>query len=501
MSTQIYGIDSCTVTIGGVAYPVTGFRLELMENGIPAITVGIGSYKAGQAGASAGGPTVATLKPEDYFAMYSDIQLKCDNRSKASFSFRATTKGPDSSGDVQTLELKDWVCAVSGFTRFSANGGLVFGVTLKHPAYNIYYSVSNLTNLTASQVAAIYTGNQGATPFDILVKYMERYVAQGKKGITASDPGIKKMHEQYVKIIQRIRSTFRAEKHSVPKGGFKEGFDNAIRASVYYYAAHVLMSSNPFKSIVDVFLPEWYLSAKPNLKDNKLVITPLEPWGSTQYTIDITDVSDFNFPTGELEPLTGVYISGYWLTTKALTAWKPADEEAQKISDHSDGVACIADDAALGSIQRFKPPQWAEYSMAKAQGKKGITDPTKRRTPYSDTYDKASPPAEITPTLFKQFKGFMQRICNDTFAIRYKATISMSVIARLMIQYKSVDVLPGCVYDIKDKTKGVRFYVTDVVHTVDVKGMTARTELHGRYVRRIGATINKAETYKSQIYR
>jgi len=378
---------------------------------------------------------------------------------------------------------------------------LVFGITLKHPVCNLNYSASNLTNLKSSQLLAYCNGAQGTNPFDTLIHYMTSYSKQATLASQAT-PGIQKMHEQYKKIINLMSTYFDADGTKFPLSNAGAALGKSIKISVYKYAASLLNSSNPFRFLIDTFFPEWFFSLKPigegGTFNNKLKISPLEPWGEPKYRIDIKDINDFNFPSGDLEPLSGVYIVGFWETAIACTTFS-TNTKLEKVSERSDGVACVDDQTAFGSIQRYAPPPWCTFGMSNLMGKPSTL---KKRSSIAqhNEYNNKPKTLTISAETFLKYKKFMQKIVNDMFMIKYKAAISIAINARLMISTSGGMLLPGYVCDVYDGGNGIRFYITAISHFVDVKGQQARTEIQGRYVRRTEATCRGQETLKSEMY-
>lgn len=495
---EIYTVSECYITLGGKNYPVTAFRLELSENSIPSITVGFDNHGTPNTSDKTA-VEVKMLTPEDYFKLYQEAQTNCDNRVEADFTFTA-----DSENDTQTISLKKWVCAISGFTRFTATGGLLFGLTLKHPAYKMCYSASNVTNITESQVADYYKDTAGATdPLQFLTYYMEKYASTSKPNTDV----LQDLHKQYITTIGLIKDNFIARPAKFPSTGNNPPLDREIRACIYMYASNLLNSGNPFKFITDPFLSDWFLSAKPQY-NGPFTVSPLEPWGEPKYSIEITNVTDFGFPSADLEPLAGVYISGYWLESTIASTFATSTQ-AKTIGTKSDAIACIPKvqtayipegQTAYGAIQRYNPPQWATFGIVKAQN---LSTMQAKTTTYPGGQSSGSYPSfmQVDPQMFEKYKQFLQRIVDDTFMLRYKASTSLSVVTRLMLQYEGEDLLPGAVCDIIDGSTALRFYITDVHHNVDVKGQQCQTEIQGRYVRHSKATCNGKIVVTSELYK
>lgn len=464
----IYKVTDATLSVDGENYPVGSFRLYLPENGIPSVTIG---FDANSIGTRANN-SVKYASVSEYFRVYHSAQNLCDNRKIADFSFVVTPAAGN--GSAQTITLKNWICSVSAFDRFSASGGIVFGLTLKHPAYKLYRSASNLTNLTISQLSSITADKEGFNPVDALIRDMRAYA----KDSNPTAPALKEMHTAYIDIISVAEKVldWKGFDWPVPVGS---DLQPSMRDAVRAYVVNVLSSSNPFRAIVDNLLPDWFLTAKATYGD-KLKISPFNPWAAPKYSINVNTLSDFNFPPDESDPVSGVYISGSWLDTVARGCFSTPE----KPEEQTDAVATFDPNVGVGSIQRYDLPVWAKHAIIHASSPSTL-DGEKHTDAGAAGYGDTIPPADVTQEQFKNYNEFINKICRALYITKYKSTTSIAIAAPLMVSHAGELLLPGEVCAIIDETgkEGLRFYVTDVVISADMAGQQARTELQGRFVR------------------
>ena len=489
-----YEITKCTLTIEGTEYPVSDFRLELVEGGIPVLTVGINPEANPKTGEQAA-PIALTV--DRYLKWYNTAAGWCNERKKGTFVFTATPAG---GGKPENLTLTNWVCVMPGFNRVSASAStLSAGVSLMHPICELecgsshLFAPSNINIDTDEYTGAI---TQTSDVFDCMVTCIDLYA---KAVDDTSLPAVlNPLKELYKKMLAKIREYFiwSSDGTSFPtEGTVSVDLMDQIKMTMWNYVSNH-MAENPWTMIVNI-CTEWLLTVKPDIFSKKFEITPFAPWKTPKYTLDVEDLSGIELPSQLISPVLGCYIHRSLMEdiTGASSVDKdPEKEDAMisalstigKIAHHPNAEKA---NAPLGCFKGVGVPEWFEIGCNKT-------------VPVSS--QEVSPAKDNTYTLPSGLDAAgaddaLQMIVNQAYLLYHKNTDTIATVGRLMVKdSKGQNLVPGDRIKLGDL---LSFYITGVTHSANVATKVVSTTINGRYLNTPGSVVLGGQEFlHNQVY-
>ena len=304
---QLYSVEECYLSLNGTRYPVSQFTLDLSENGIPTLSVGIDMHSDN----SGSDPLVNPFDITTYFNWYEKAQKLCDTRS-ADTQFYFKLKGKEQ-GTEQELIISNWICIQPGFNRATASAStLSAGITLMHPVINLDCAATHLFSPTIYVADPAFLDNELMTGInDILscfVKCLEVYASKTpKKAI--NDENIKALYDSFMEMTKNITKYLKFKGgQGIPfKGRWTDDANNtrerAIKHNMWDYAAQ-MAAENPWTLIKQVCM-DWFLTILPEETFSQMIVTPFTPWQKPSHTINIENISSVSLPSQSVLPILG----------------------------------------------------------------------------------------------------------------------------------------------------------------------------------------------------
>jgi len=473
----LYTIDECYLEISGTQYPVSAFKLDLTENGIPNIIITTDDNKYNRQ-ASKETPPVKTPTPTELIATYDKFQKFCDKKEKAKFVFKATGLDENGKTDKQEITLIDWICTASGFAAIKSTGYSAFNVTLQHPVYLISSGPSNLMNIVFVDPEEYEEKMLETTDvYDGLITALNLYkesVSNASGGQSGVD--VKAQAEQFQEAVNTIINVITSELETYPIDG--SDFVNAFKFSMLDYAT-AFKESSIWNVLVGTICSEFALSLKPGY--NKMYLSPLQPWGSVGYRINVSDIFNIQLPSSDLEPISGascIVNEDIGANVSCVGGGGAGDVKDKTFFDGTKHEEYGENNKLVkGPIIRVGLPQWFIAGMRENCGSKGAL-----RSPNAN---ELALDQLIIDTVYTKYKQELKRVTDTVFLIKYKQAVNMVFTMRLFLNYNDTSFLPGKVCSIIDSNSKelIRGYMTGLLHVVDVVNKQAQTEVSMRYVR------------------
>jgi hypothetical protein len=503
MEQYAYAMVEGYVRISGIIHPVSSFQLTLTHNGIPSLRLTIDPVHIGVGNvvSSATGDALPALVSK-FIMKFRSLNALTEQRTGREVEF--VFKMVNNAGAVQALHLKKWLLVAVGYAGISASGSLQMNLDIQHPICKL--AEGNI-HMFANHADQKWDTNilSGASNVLSGIKTALAHYASFVP-VSGSPAFFSELQDRTLELVDTLANHLVWEGNGWPNAPFST-LVTAIPHALQAYVMNI-QGRDPWGWLIQDVISDWYLSTRITYWKDTLTLTPYTPWEEPQITITDADVSDFSMPAVDSHPIAGVVnlTDGTLLTGYTALAWQSGASNI--MSDGQDWI----EPTLPGMIDHLRLPEWV-------RGMFGINNSTKARyTAYSPTA--ANPQHNIDmpltndtavgglgpvdASLLVEVKTAMRELCKQTFCQTYRQMTQIALRCRLMLNASGGvegHIAPGyvCAFasdpaaaeeaGLRDGGTGgtlLRFFVTQVTHTVDCANKTASTSISGRYLRREG---------------
>jgi len=544
---HIYTFQKALLSIADPAtetryYAVSRIRIESTEGSYPAITLVIApeSFKASPQLDSVGAfefpaqKTILAPTLQDFIIENQKLQALVRKEGvTAGFELRIVRSD---NMEEQTISIKNWVLTGSGVVRGSTTGGWTVSVSIVHPAHLVTGGIGWLPNITDMLCAP--AAATGTNPVDIFLDALEDYYRQTKEvisepelevGIASSelmdiecaDRGGSPISTVAEQARARLGDAILALRNNVEwnnGGGADLPFPEEAWANADYLLRLLWTQLSGQQPLWDQFLAQMgalELTVRGSPSDDKLQVRPFAPWGKAALVLYDREIWSIDMP-----PFDELYIAGVvasfsgGVDADALSVYVPVDgAQDVRLLPQLNGVAgyvcpLLAPKPLAGPVLAVNPPAWIRDYLYDLGGGYSLADFPLNAGSYNFGVENLSTGNEA-PVLPKDFAAEQKKVfqdyvtavrkyCKQVFLRNFRSEAGVSLGTRLLIQSQGQYVTPGLVPRIDSVTENEQtaqnqatasatpslyFYITRVVHNIDVMSGEATTNLIGAFVR------------------
>lgn len=457
--------------VGGETLPVCGFTIDTAVNAIPAIELMCAPSKAGKFGNNVESPTLA-----DYSDLYRSLGEK-------SYSLNVTgdvsIRLEASDGDINFLNLKNWILSGAGMSNVSATGAPYLSVILQHP-------ICKLT-----KIGSVYETPKANIGIDLNVD-------AGKE----NDPVkimkqvydyLKNADDKFEKSNSNLAISFRKKlgegefdpgrylHYKGSKGLFlsQHSSNERIAQAIGRYIVAVSTGSSSTWDILQGMAGTLLLSItqdnEHNLSTDKLILEPTQPWKKASLTLYDTDCASTDLPGADTFRLSGVMSDKLGpfnevSTSQGLVRNISFDDKDMPASE----VLYVPQDLDVAS---------ASGRIMKVSAPKIIESAYRRDAPYGEEINGLA--IEDDKGRLTHYTEALNQYCKAVYEI---SALSMSnATAQMAMRFwdgkNGAPLLPGNTCEFKSGKKTLYYgYIRRIVHKMSTDGGCGTT-IYMSYVR------------------
>jgi len=503
---NVYTFSDVSFTLGGKRYNVAGIVFSLVENGIPEVTVTVDpAHNLGAPLTPAVTTTLTLIKQiNDAF------QMAAVRRSKASLAF----KWACTDGQKFQVSLNDWICTSAGFSPVSAVGGVALRLTISHPVVILNGTSIVLGNITGgtSSMYAFATGNNVLETVKAILTAYQTVKRQPDSPtpdptcITGDmpDPG---------KVLQFLQTRITAAANAIPQtltwhapAGLTNWPLQYCAADLVPYIRYALVDQvcagtefNVWDLLIQRIFPAFMLALVPLWTQKQLRVQPAGYWASPQLFINEWEINSVALPPTDPQPVAGtMFLHGTYTPTGGEESL--IDQSSFQMRAYSQMAYVpdmfVQDPLMFGRIIMASPPFWFPRVSQLAQ------DPRMNSLPGRDTLGAGNGPSSSSPQEAMltdptssqyneaRYKALLRAYARALFQELFRRGMQIRLTTKLMINHPDSQMpdklmVPGAVCRILTAQGKLfyDFYVTHVVHVIDVQNNNAHTEIGGMFVR------------------
>jgi hypothetical protein len=511
MEKYAYGVIGGYVTISGTNHPVSSFTLILTHNGIPELRLTIDPVHTGMGNVASdptGDATPAVLS--NLITKYDELQQLVSQQSGREVSFKFKMVSAD--GDTQELVLRNWLLVAVGYGGISASGAVQMSLNIQHPVRKL--SEGNI-HLFANHADKAWGTELLANSSDVLDGIKRTLTAYANITPVADTPQFfTELRERTNDLVAALTAHTQWEGHGWPDAPFNE-LKTYVPHALQAYITNI-QGRTPWSWLMQDVLSDWYLSMRNTYWQSKLTFGPYAPWEKPSMSITDADVSDFTLPASDPRPLAGVVnlTDSALLSAYTVMAWRPGMSQVC-----SDGQAHTEPNLP-GAIDHLRLPEWVPALMQLYRNANGGNAlPGARTNTVLNAPGSYGTLGPVPASMLTEVRTAMKVFCKQMFCHNYRQMTQVQLQCRLMLRSSGgIDgkyITPGYVcsfdadpeaaaeaglYDGAQSGTLFKFFVTQVVHTVDCNNATASTDVYGQYLRRdagpqLGAIPGTAPNY------
>jgi hypothetical protein len=429
--------------------------------------------------------------------------------------------------EQQSISIKNWVLTGSGVVQASAAGGWTVAVSIVHPAYRSTEGIGWLPNATDAQNAPGTA--KGGNPVDLFIEALEDYYRQTEAVI--NDPGDSFFSEGTSvtdfdcassittvaeKSRERLKSAIDALKASVVwnnGGGADLPFPKEALASSDYLLRMMWAELSGQRSVWEQFVAQMSaleLTVWGGPTDDKLQVRPFAPWGKATLVLYDRELWSLDISPYDNRDIGGVvaYFSG-GLDADSLSAYVPVNGAVDvRLLPQFTGLAgyvcpLMAKKPLSGPVEAVNPPAWIRDYLYDLGSGYDLSNHPLGFDKYDWGAEELSSGQEqpqmpeglvlATEADFRKYVTAVKKYCRQFFLRNFRSGAGISMGIRLLLQKEGGQyVTPGLVARIDSVTENpsgasatpvLYFYITRVVHNIDVMANEANTNLVGAFVR------------------
>jgi hypothetical protein len=256
------------------------------------------------------------------------------------------------------------------------------------------------------------------------------------------------------------------------------------------------------------------LTVRGSPSDDKLQVRPFAPWGKATLVLYDREIWSIDMPPFDELYLAGVVaeFSG-GVDADALSVYVPVDgAQDVRLLPQLNGVAgyvcpLLAPEPLAGPVRAVNPPAWIRDYLYDQGGAYSLADFPLNASSHNFGVENLSSgneapelPKQVAATRaeFQNYVTAVRKYCKQVFLRNFRSEAGVSLGTRLLIQAQGQYVTPGTVARIDSVTENEQtaknqatasatpslyFYITRVVHNIDVMSGEATTNLIGAFVR------------------
>ena len=546
---NIITITKMRLVINGFLYPVASVDIQLGQNFIPMIRLTVAPERVAASDVEDDLPLIrqnnAQPTLERFIQHHQELQsLALRDDVPVSFAMRVEQ---NNTGEVQEIDVSNWVLTGGGVQNLSADGGFLLGVSIKHPAYRCdRASISLVNHASTADIPGSLSGTDNSY-VDLVDTYsgiIDTYLTSTATSIddtdaVVTDPSDNFSFDEDCDVSLKTISTTMSDQLEAALETFTENvvwfsqegsgdfpFDGDAEISDQYslsdstseYYAKSMWSivgnrgtpgsgATLWKTFAFDVVPEYELTVTGAPTDDKLLVYPFAPWGVSTLNIKDTEINALTQPPYDNYPVAGI-IANYEAGSESdvLSNYKAATSDGAS-SDNSlvsglAGFVCPLANGLIGTIRYMSPPTWIQQlPRLKASDHLDKLNHTMNRQRYNKDTDitffenDGAGSTEGDPATFKAMRAAATLWTEQAFLRVYRSGVNLALSTRLKIQDMSSSLpggylRPGVTMSVgsEDESNGsssilLYFYVTKVHHQIDAQNGTASTTLNGSYVR------------------
>jgi hypothetical protein len=520
-------------------YAVSRIRIELTEGSYPAITLVVApeSFPYSQQLDSLGGfeypaqQTILAPTLQDFIAENQKLQALVRKKGVTA-GFELWLVRSDSL-EEQRISITNWRLTGSGVVRGDTRGGWTVSISIVHQAHGSTEGIGWLPNITDMMSAPAVA--KGSNPVELFLEALEEYYRQTEETINEPDvsgntevvdiecasSGGSPISTVAEKSRERLQEAMTVLRQTVEwdNGG---GADLPFPAEAWANADYLLRS---LWSQLSGQQPVWsqFLAQMSSLEltvcggptDDKLRVRPFSPWGKTAlvlYDREIWSIDMDPYDNRDIGGVVSAFSGG--ADADALSAYLPVNSaDDVRLLPQLTGLAgyvcpLLATKPLSGPVLPVEPPGWIRDYLYDQGGSYDLENFPLNVYNHNYGVENLSTGNE-SPKLSgtagsKQRKDFdnyvaaMKKYCQQVFLRNFRSGAGISLGTRLLIQSDGKYLLPGTVVRIDSvseaeqtaqnsasasATPSLYFYITSIVHSIDVMAGAAYTNLIGAFVR------------------
>jgi len=486
--------------IDGDEYPVVAVSVKLTDNAIPEMELQV---------VPPGSP-LSLVTIEDFIRINSEIQTKKGKKDvSVFFSLSIDTEESLSRGTpLSTFVLQSWVIVDSGVTNISANGSAGVHIVLQHPMYRL--NRIPITMGSEYSTAANKDDKTGSNVLETVIKGMTRYLdTHDPDKVTAEDDvtlETTKLEDQVLGLDRKRVAELRKQLDELDDlvlwdddvtYPFSEDSDFADYLKVQLMQPSRYGDGTIYRSFLETLIP-MFLGLSGTFSDDRIRVFRRNPWAEPGYFIRYDDVSRMDMPPIET-PIEGVVILGQALKGALVGTQGKHHIDRLKGVDLSRTAALAGFfeyvDVLDGEMVYTSAPRWLmDYQLWSTSNANKDNNLVTTTSP-----SKTNALSKLSSDHEDKYTDVLNRYAEDTFYDRlYKNTVAKLTTRLMLTPYFSESVslfgihvggspgeplAPGTVLGVigSDDELIFRFYVTHVMHVLDVRNGQAYTTIAGTH--------------------
>ena len=501
-SQSVYTFSDVSLVVGARKCLVSSGVIQLMENAIPTATFPIDPvHTPSQPTNVATAPTLADISQwHDYYSKLAVLRTPC------TFTAKVTSVG----GDIQSINLKDWILTGAGIKSASAGGSMSLELELQHP---ICLCQDASLAMPYVPFAEIFTADSSANYTDLVdaianiaLNYSTAKLSASLKdtsiGGCSSDVGVLQPLQAVTFLQSKLAGAARDFMANIewlnPSAGWPlqtclAAYIGAVKYTLIEYFT-TGRTNNLWELLIRTIVPDFMVSVVPSIT-GKLGLQPFQPWLKPNITLIDEDITSLTFPGTDPAPVVGVTVADMQLSNTRIYYPNRMREYSEVGVTFAPLVVIQAPASYRGTILQMNIPSWlvaAQNRAASGEGvnssaaqlsKKGcFTSPADivagARAPSQNSGSSNSAPSALwTSAAFAYAKA--------CFYQTFRQSVQVGVQTRFMIKSGAVNYIPcqSCsVVSVNGKV-AFDFYITSVVHSFSCADGSAGTEIAGTHAR------------------
>lgn len=543
---HIYTFQKVLLTIsdpdtGPLYYAVSRIRIELTEGSYPAITLVVApeSFSTLPQSSTPGSfefPTQQTiLAPtlQDFIAENQKLQALVRKKG-VTVGFELQLVRSDGT-EEQKISITNWRLTGSGVVRGDTQGGWTVSVSIVHPVHGSTEGIGwlpNVTDMLSAPAAA-----KGENPVALFLEALEEYYRQTKEKINEPDmsggegaevvdiecanSGGSPISTVAEKSRERLKEALTVLQQTVEwdNGGAADlPFPDEAWANADYLLRSLWTQLSGQQPVWSQFLAQMSsleLTVCGGPTDDKLRARPFTPWGKAALVLYDREIWSIDMDPYDSRDIGGV-VSSFdgGVDADALSAYLPINgADDVRLLPQLTGLAgyvcpLLAPNPLSGPVLAVDPPAWIRDYLYDEGGGYDLENFPLNANSYNYGVENLST-GNALPKLsggsksgqredFQNYVTAVKKYCQQVFLRNFRSGAGISLGTRLLLQSQGQYLIPGTVARIDSvheteqteqnsaaasATPSLYFYITSIVHSIDVMASVAYTNLIGAFVR------------------
>lgn len=500
---NIYLFKDVEFRTGSRSWCVSEIYFNLRETGLPQVILMVDPVHTPSDPMTPA--TITSLKSmSEWHTQAQQIALK---KEKATLKFKIYKKEVVE----QEIELTDWITADAGLRTSGMSFALE--ITIQHPASEISMSGANLGSFNEVPKLSLNLAS-ASDPLDALKKAVEQYALlkitqKVDTSCTAARmPSVITMEQAFKKRLKDAAKIMSEQimwepnyyegcpytdwpMTSGPLAGKTKHVALAIGGLV-----HGLADNTLWEILARELCSSFYLAILPTYWE-KLKLVPFTPWAKYKVLIEDTEISDIQLPGFEKTTVAGITIE---VRTPAFSGdYTVLVDRIFAEQFQVNRIVYTPDPQMVGSYITYSPPEWLEELSNMTGAEEGKTTNYSTSQPKDNARTAAnsgpgdklkSVDGEVYQRWMKQYRCALYLCAKQMYLATFHKSLQVRLKTKLMFKKDGTYLLPGQVVRVQADGKTVfDFYVTEVVHSINVSSGFAHTDITGAYPRADGVNV------------